>query len=116
MLPPLPQLRSIRFCALLGVGWLRAETLLSITSKYIAKITIEMQYLLDPVILGNAIDWDAIDRALQVLEIQSKSHRASKLIVQFYSLTYEWKEEVSRLKERTRWLPRFERSGVIEIV
>ncbi|KAF9785809.1 hypothetical protein BJ322DRAFT_1107700 [Thelephora terrestris] len=115
-LPPLPQLRSVRFCALLGVGWLRAETLLSITSQYISRITIEMQHLLDPVILGRVIDWDAIDRALQVLEIRSQSYRTSKLVVQFYCLTHEWKEEVKKLKERTGWLPRFERAGVIEFV
>lgn len=116
LLPPLPQLRSIRFCALLGVGWLRAETLLSITSQHISRVTIEMQYLLDPVILGSIIDWDAIDRALQVLEIRSQSHRSSKMVLQFYCLTHEWKEELRRLKEGTGWLPRFERAGVIEFV
>lgn len=114
--PALPQLRSIRFCALLGVGWLRAETLLSITSQYISRITVEMQHLLDPAILGRAIDWDAIDRALQVLEIRSQSHRSSKMVVQFYCLAYEWKEEIRRLKESTGWLPRFERAGVIEFI
>jgi len=115
-LPPLPQLRSIQFCAFLGVGWLRAETLLSITSKYISRITIEMQHLLDPAILGSVIDWDAIDHALQALEIQSQSYRTSKMVVQFYCLTYEWKEEVRRLKGGTGWLPRFGRVGIIEFV
>jgi hypothetical protein len=115
-LPPLPQLRSIRFCALLGVGWLRAETLLSITSRYISTVTIEMQHLLDPAILGSVIDWDAVDRALEVLEIRSQSHRTSKMVVQFYCLTHEWKEEVRRLKGSTGWLPRFGRAGIIEFV
>lgn len=75
-----------------------------------------MQHLLDPAILGSVIDWDAIDRALQVLEIRSQSHRTSKMVVQFYGLTSEWKEEVNRLKGNARWLPRFERAGVIEII
>lgn len=75
-----------------------------------------MQHLLDPAILGDAIDWEAIDRALQALEVQSRLYRTSKMVVQFYCLTYEWKEEVNRLKASTGWLPRFERVGVIEIV
>jgi len=116
VLPPLPQLRSIQFCALLGVGWLRADTLLSITSEYISRITIEMQHLLDPAILGSVIDWDAIDRALRILETQSQSHRTTKMVVQFHCLTCEWKEEVGRLKANTGWLPRFEQVGVIEFV
>lgn len=73
-----------------------------------------MQHLLDPAILGSAIDWDAIDRALQALEIQSQLHRTSKMVVQFYCLAHEWKEEVRRLKGSTGWLPRFERDGIIE--
>jgi len=116
LLPPLPQLRSIRFCALLGIGWLRAETFLSITSKYISTITIEMQHLLDPAILGNVIDWNAIDRALQVLEIQSRLRRASKMVIRFYCLTHEWKEELNRLKAITGWLPLFGQVGVVEFV
>ena len=75
-----------------------------------------MQHLLDPAILGSVIDWDAIDHALQVLEIRSQSHRSSKMVVQFHCLTYEWKEEVKRLKGTTGWLPRFERVGIIEFV
>lgn len=75
-----------------------------------------MQHLLDPAIIGSVIDWDAIDHALEVLETQSKSHRTSKMVVQFYCLTYEWKEQVRTLKGCARWLPRFERVGVIEFV
>lgn len=75
-----------------------------------------MQHLLDPAILGSEIDWDAIDQALEALEIRSQSHRSSKMVVQFYCLTYEWKEEVERLKGSSGWLPRFERAGVIEFV
>ena len=75
-----------------------------------------MQYLLDPAILRNVVDWDAVDRALRVLDIQSQSHRTSKMDLQFCYLTYEWKEEVSRLKTSTGWLPRFEQVGVIEII
>lgn len=116
LLPPLPRLRSIQFCALLNVGWLHAETLLSITSKHISIVTVEMQYLLDPAILGNVIDWDAVDRALRVLEIQSQLQRNSEMVIRFHSLAYEWKEEVSRLKTSTGWLPRFEQVGVVEIV
>lgn len=75
-----------------------------------------MQHLLDPAILGSVIDWDAIDHALQLLEVRSQSHRTAKMVVQFYCLTFEWKEEIRRLKGNNGWLPRFERTGIIEFV
>lgn len=73
-----------------------------------------MQYLLDPAIVGSVIDWEAIDCALQALELRSQPHRTSKMVVQFYCLTYEWETEVRRLRGTTGWLPRFEQAGVIE--
>jgi hypothetical protein len=74
------------------------------------------EHLLDPAILGSVIDWDAVDRALEVLEIQSQSHRTSKMVIQFCCLTHKWKEEVRRLRGSTGWLPLFGRARIIEFV